>query len=75
VAGYPQFGQQGPGSVTSASAASGDLFSSAVAAACGRSLVHETLAVSIGPSPYSSVVATLYLLDRGGTPLVYFEDN
>jgi hypothetical protein len=75
VAGYPQFGQQGPGSVTSATAATDDLSSSAVAAACGRSLVEKSLAVALMPSAYSSVVATLYLIDRGGTPLVYFEDN
>jgi hypothetical protein len=26
----------------------------------------------MGPSPYSSAVEHLFLLDRGGTPLVYF---
>jgi hypothetical protein len=74
VTGYPWFGQQGTGTVLTAQPAGRDLDATAVAAACGASLVRQSLVVVIGPSAYSSTVARLYLLNRSGTPLVYFED-
>jgi hypothetical protein len=55
--------------------ASRSLYDSAVSAACGASLVQRSLAVTMGPSVYSTAIEHLFLLDRGGTPLVYFVDN
>ena len=41
-------------------------------AACGAALVKDSLAVVMGTSAYSSATEHLFLLDRDGTPLVYF---
>ena len=45
----------------------------AVAAACGDELVRESIVVDVGPSTDSFAVGHLYVLDRLGHPLVYFE--
>ncbi len=50
-----------------------DTFAAAVARACGRRLVRDSVVVDVGPSPYSFQVSHLYLLDRRGHPLVYFQ--
>jgi hypothetical protein len=65
-------GLQGRMSLASIGPASRDLYAQSVAAACGRQLVNDTLVIVMGPSPYSQGVQHLYVLDRGGTPLVYF---
>jgi hypothetical protein len=58
-----------------AAPASKDLYAPAVAAACGAALVKESLAVVMTPSPYSFATEHLFLLDRDGTPLVYFSTS
>jgi hypothetical protein len=68
-------GDQGRQSIMSVTRASDDLYAAAVARACGASLVQDSLAIVMGPSVYSSAVEHLFLLDRGGTPLVYFVDR
>ena len=51
------------------------LYAPAVTAACGASLVQDSLAVTMGPSSDSTAVEHLFVLDRDGTPLVYFSTN
>jgi hypothetical protein len=58
--------------VGAASPAAGTLYAPAIAAACGQQLVHDSIAVVMGPSVYSFAAEHLYLVDRDGTPLVYF---
>jgi sugar lactone lactonase YvrE len=58
--------------VGAASPATGTLYAPAIAAACGQELVHDSIAVVMEASEYSFSVEHLYLLDRDGTPLVYF---
>jgi sugar lactone lactonase YvrE len=65
--------ERGPHAVDSHSLASHDIFSAAVAQACGKQLVRDSLVVVVGPSSYSSQVSHLYFLDRRGQPLVYFQ--
>jgi hypothetical protein len=65
----PFGGRQSVGSIT---AAVKDLYAPAVTAACGAALVKDSLAVVMGTSAYSSATEHLFLLDRDGTPLVYF---
>ena len=60
-------------SVVSVQPASRDTFAGAVAAACGEELVRESIVVDVGPSADSFAVGHLYVLDRLGHPLVYFE--
>ncbi len=68
VAGYGG-GRQ---TVGPASPAAGTLYAPAIAAACGRQLVHDSITVVMEASEYSFSFEHLYLLDRDGTPLVYF---
>ncbi len=65
--------QLGRHTFVSHSPASDDIFSAAVAQACGEQLVRDSLVVVVGPSSYSSQVSHLYFLDRRGQPLVYFQ--
>ena len=58
-------------SVTSEKPASNTPAATSLAQACGPALVDKSVAVSDGPSGYSSFTGTLYFLDRGGHPLVY----
>ncbi len=60
-------------SVVSVGPASRDPFAAAVAHACGRRLVEDSLVVDVGPSDYSFQVSHLFVLDRRGHPLVYFQ--
>jgi hypothetical protein len=69
--GGPYGGRQ---STISTSPAKDDLYADAVAQACGGTLVNDSLAIVMGPSAYSTAVEHLFLLDRSGTPLVYFAD-
>jgi hypothetical protein len=55
-----------------ASAAAGTLYAPAIVAACGQQLVRDSIVVVMGASVYSYSFEHLYLLDRDGTPLVYF---
>jgi hypothetical protein len=59
--------------VLASGAASDDVFSAAVASACGAMLVRDSLVVDIGQSSYSGEVSHLYFIDRRGHPLVYFQ--
>lgn len=45
--------------------------SAGLARACGRQLVDDSIAVTVGGSGYSDFAWTLYFLDRSGHPLVY----
>ncbi len=65
-------GLEGRQTVGQALPASGSLYSPAIAAACGSSLVKDSLDVLMGPSAYDFSYQHVYLLDRDGTPLVYF---
>jgi hypothetical protein len=58
--------------VGAATAAAGTLYAPAIATACGQQLVDDSISVVMAPSEYSSAIEHLYLLDRSGTPLVYF---
>lgn len=60
-------------SVVSVHPASSDTFAAAVSTACGQELVRDSVVVDLGPSSESFAVGHLYLLDRYGHPLVYFE--
>lgn len=57
--------------ITSVGPASQTAAAAGIARACGTKLVQDSLAVSLGASPYSNFTGTLYLLDRAGHPLVY----
>jgi hypothetical protein len=46
----------------------------AVAAACGQALVKDSVEVVMGASPYDFSYQHVFLLDRDGSPLVYFAD-
>jgi hypothetical protein len=59
--------------VVSVGAAANDLYAAAVARSCGEELVHESLAIVVGPSEYSSQVSHLYFLDRDGRALLYWQ--
>jgi hypothetical protein len=48
------------------------LYAPAIEAACGRTLVQDSIQVVMEPSAYDPSYQHVYLLDRGGTPLVYF---
>jgi hypothetical protein len=67
--GGPFQGRQQVGTLTTTAKS---LFAHSVAAACGRALVDESIAVTMVPTSSSSVVEHLFLLDRNGTPQVYF---
>jgi len=67
-------GPAGTEHIDSLAAAATDLYAPVIARACGKALVRDSLAAVIGPSPYTSVVLHLFVLDRNGTPLVYFVD-
>jgi hypothetical protein len=54
------------------SAAAGTLYAPAIAASCGTALVKDSLSILMGRSAYNFSYAHVYLLDRAGTPLVYF---
>ena len=55
-----------------ASPAAGTLYAPAIAAACGQRLVQDSIVVLMEASVYSFSFEHLYLLNRAGTPLVYF---
>ena len=59
-------------SVGPTSPAPGTLYAPAIAAACGQRLVQDSIVVLMEASVYSFSFEHLYLLDRAGTPLVYF---
>ena len=59
-------------SVETVTPAAHTLYASAIATACGQNVVADSIAVEMGPSEYSFSWEHLYLLDRDGTPLVYF---
>ena len=59
--------------VVSEQPADRDGFAAAAAAACGSRLVHESVVVEVAPSAYSWQVSHLYVLDRDGRPLVWFQ--
>jgi hypothetical protein len=65
----PFGGRQTVGPVTPAA---GTLYAQAIEAACGSALVRNSLAVVMEPSAYSAAYQHVYLLDRNGTPFVYF---
>ncbi len=54
------------------SPAAGTLYAPAIAAACGQRLVQDSIVVLMEASVYSFSFEHLYLIDRSGTPLVYF---
>lgn len=64
--------QGGRQSVETVTPAAHSLYAPAIAAACGQKLVVDSIEVEMGPSEYSFSWEHLYLLDRDGTPLVYF---
>ena len=64
-------GRQTVGEVTPAA---GSLYAPAIAAACGPQLVRDSVEVLMGPSAYDFSYQHVFLLDRGGAPLVYFAD-
>ena len=55
-----------------ASPAAGALYAPAIAAACGQLLVHDSITVVMEASEYNLSFEHLYLVDRDGSPLVYF---
>jgi len=59
--------------VLSVQPASRDTFAAAVTHACGEKLLHNSLVIDVGPSAYSFQVSHLYLLNRRGHPLIYFQ--
>jgi sugar lactone lactonase YvrE len=59
--------------VESEGPATADTFAPVVAAACGQALVRDSEVVVEGPSAYSFQVTHLFMLDRDGHPLVYFQ--
>jgi hypothetical protein len=59
--------------VESEGPATADTFAPVVAAACGEALVRDSEVVVEGPSAYSFQVTHLFMLDRDGHPLVYFQ--
>jgi len=67
--------QDGTGNtaVVSVRPASQDTFAAAVSSSCGRKLLRGSFVVDLGPSSSSFAVGHLYLLDRLGHPLAYFE--
>jgi len=48
------------------------LYAPAIEAACGRKLVEDSIAVVMEPSAYDLGYQHVYLIDRDGSPLVYF---
>jgi len=73
VADFTGSGREGRGTVETVSPAREDLYASTVGHDCGESLVSDSLVIVLGPSAYSTAVSHLYLLNRDGTPLVYFD--
>jgi hypothetical protein len=59
--------------VESEGPATADIFAPVVATACGQTLVRDSEVVVEGPSAYSFQVTHLFMLDRDGHPLVYFQ--
>jgi hypothetical protein len=59
--------------VESEGPATADTFAPVVANACGPALVDDSEVVVEGPSAYSFQVTHLFMLDRDGHPLVYFQ--
>jgi hypothetical protein len=59
--------------VESEGPAAADTFAPVVVTACGEALVAESEVVVEGPSAYSFQVTHLFMLDRDGHPLVYFQ--
>jgi hypothetical protein len=63
---------EGRQTVGSAAAATETLYTPAIEAACGRNLVEDSIVVVMEPSAYDFGYQHVYLIDRDGTPLVYF---
>ena len=63
---------EGRQTVGPAKAAADTLYAPAIEAACGRKLVEDSTSVVMQPSAYDFGYQHVYLIDRGGTPLVYF---
>jgi sugar lactone lactonase YvrE len=51
-----------------------DLYAPAIAHACGSRIVDLSIAVVVGPSEYSEEVSHFFFIDRGGHPLVYYQN-
>ncbi len=51
-----------------------DLYAPVVARACGDRTVTRSLVVVVGRSAYSTEVSHIYFVDRGGRPLVYYQN-
>jgi len=62
-------GRQTVGSVE---AAAKTLYAPAIEAACGKKLVEDSIALVMEPSAYDFGYQHVYLINRDGTPLVYF---
>ncbi|HXR10957.1 MAG TPA: hypothetical protein VN770_01570 [Gaiellaceae bacterium] len=55
--------------------AAADPYSGAVARRCGAALVHDSLAIVVGPGVYSDQVSHMYFLDRDGRALLYWQHD
>ncbi|MHB1963182.1 MAG: NHL repeat-containing protein [Acidimicrobiales bacterium] len=63
-------------SVVQVEPASNDFYAPIVTRACGRALLAHSLAIVVGPSPYSfAVVSHFFFVDRSGRPLVYYQNE
>jgi hypothetical protein len=51
-----------------------DLYAPVVARACGPGVVARSFVVVVGHSAYSTEVSHVYFVDRGGRPLVYYQN-
>jgi len=69
---FSGLGPAGSEVIDSTVSAGRDLYAPVVARACGTALLRDSIVAVIGPSTYSFAVLHLYMLDRGGTPLVYY---
>jgi hypothetical protein len=69
ASGSGPFGRQTVGTVTPTAQS---LDASAIEASCGRALVRDSLEVLMEPSAYDPAYQHVFVLDRQGTPLVFF---
>jgi hypothetical protein len=72
VANFAGPGIEGRQTVGLSSPAAASLYAQAIAAACGPALVRDSLEFVLGPSAYDFSYQHVFVLDRDGTPLVYF---
>jgi hypothetical protein len=68
-------GPLGRQTVGPVSPAAQSLYASAIGASCGRALVRDSLEVLMEPSEYDFSYQHVFVLDRQGTPLVFFADS